>query len=652
MRSNCAPESGTQSQYAKSAGQSPLPGYVLIEPLGRGGFGEVWKCEAPGGLHKAMKFVSGDVTDSVVAGASESAQLRQEYTAFQQVKAIRHPFLLSLERVELIDGELIMVMELADQQLGDRFEECRKEGMPGVPREELIGYLREAAEALDVISDKYGLQHLDVKPANLFLTGGHVQVGDYGLVSRLDGKKGGETPGLTPRYAAPEVLRGQIHTRSDQYSLALVYFELLTGSFPYTARNVQAMMMQHLTAAPDLTALPESDRGAVGMALSKQPEARFDSCAAFIRALIGAGRPVGGGLLVTPAPRRSAPVAAPPRAGHVFGPSAAGAPTRGPAGADETTHDVPQFNTPAQPLRRGYPPPHDVLTPAPIEQMVSRPQPPTGVVLEQIHSVVPIGWLTGRGSAIAARPSAQMVNAIVSAAQAATGGAAEMGTVNRGADGAWGCRFLTTIDPRVAQVKLDLLWEEGGVTMDTRTDNRVVFRRMVPPPPPTGLFGFGKKPKPPNAGLEVVVDLPDPKSGTGEVSARGRFFGDPPADFTKSNEKAIVRLLEGIRRTLNNVTERRKHPRIPAAFPLTIYALHSDGRVEPSLQGLCHDVSAGGMALFCAAKPTTKYLFVAFEDVPGTTGLAILLQVIRADWQHDEVFICGRFRLDIGSAAE
>jgi eukaryotic-like serine/threonine-protein kinase len=45
--------------YTKRPGEEPISGYVLVEPLGRGGFGEVWKCEAPGGLHKAIKFVAG-----------------------------------------------------------------------------------------------------------------------------------------------------------------------------------------------------------------------------------------------------------------------------------------------------------------------------------------------------------------------------------------------------------------------------------------------------------------------------------------------------------------------------------------------------------------------------------------------------------------
>src|SRR5687768_8957886 len=121
MSSVSASEPNAHSKYTKTPGTEPIPGYVLLEPLGRGGFGEVWKCEAPGGLLKAVKFVAGDPEASMLGGR----HLRREYEAFQQIKSIRHPFLLSLERVELLDGELVMVMELADRQLGDRFHECR-----------------------------------------------------------------------------------------------------------------------------------------------------------------------------------------------------------------------------------------------------------------------------------------------------------------------------------------------------------------------------------------------------------------------------------------------------------------------------------------------------------------------------------------------
>ncbi len=644
MPPDCAPDVGAPPLYTKAAGYSPLPGYVLIEPLGRGGFGEVWKCEAPGGLHKAIKFV---VSDTFVG---DDAQLRQEYEAFQQVKAIRHPFLLSLERVELLDGELVMVMELADRQLGDRFAECRKDGLPGIPREELVGYLREAAEALDVIGAKYGLQHLDVKPANLFLTAGHVQVGDYGLVSKLDaGKTGADNRGMTPRYAAPEVLAGQIHTRSDQYSLALVYFELLTGGFPFSGRNVQTLMMQHMMLPPDLTTLPEADRPAVAIALAKKPEDRFETCAAFVTALANVGR------AVPAAPAARSGLIAPASTAHVCEPGTASAPTHGPGGTNETLRHDPAFTTPVprrHPPRPTFATPHDVLTPAPVEQMAGRPAPFNTIQLDRILSAIPVAWLQGRHGTRPTRPAVQLVSAVLRAAETESGVKAELGAVNRDPDGTWGCRFLTTIDPRVAAVKLDLLWEEGGVTMDSRTAGRVVFRKLAQVPVQTGLFGFGKKPKPPDSGLEVIVELPERTGpGTTEVSVRGKFFGGPPADFLRSGEKTIVRMLDGIRRTLNNVEERRKHPRVPAAFPLTLYPLHSDGRLEKPMKSMCHDVSAGGLALFCGAKPPAKYAYVTFEDVSGLADIALLFQIIRAEWRADEVLITGRYRLDLDPEA-
>src|SRR3954451_9072561 len=96
--------------YLHSPDTEPIPGYRLLEPLGKGGFGEVWKCEAPGGLLKAIKFVRGSH-----ALDQSGSNAEQELRALEHIKSIRHPFLLGTERVEVIDGDLVIVMELADR---------------------------------------------------------------------------------------------------------------------------------------------------------------------------------------------------------------------------------------------------------------------------------------------------------------------------------------------------------------------------------------------------------------------------------------------------------------------------------------------------------------------------------------------------------
>ena len=86
-----------------------IPGYRLTSRLGKGAFGEVWKCDAPGGLPKALKRVR-----SFAGAHGESDIIQLERDALDRIKAVRHPFLLTLDRVEIVDGELIVVMELAD----------------------------------------------------------------------------------------------------------------------------------------------------------------------------------------------------------------------------------------------------------------------------------------------------------------------------------------------------------------------------------------------------------------------------------------------------------------------------------------------------------------------------------------------------------
>src|SRR5437764_1374213 len=202
----------------------PIPGYRLIEPLGSGGFGEVWKCEAPGGLVKAIKFVPAN--NSLLDGPCRSTE---ELRAIERIKDIRHPFLVSMERVEVVDGDLVIVMELADKSLDDLLQEALTAGQPGLPRADVLRYLTEAAEVLDLMNLEYGLQHLDIKPRNLFLVRGHVKVADFGLVNSLANLNGQAAPScavgaITPSYASPECFQGKISLFSDQYSLAVVYY--------------------------------------------------------------------------------------------------------------------------------------------------------------------------------------------------------------------------------------------------------------------------------------------------------------------------------------------------------------------------------------------------------------------------------------------
>ncbi len=415
----------------RKPGDEPLPGYTLTRPLGRGGFGEVWACIAPGGLRKAVKFVS-------AGDDGEAAQFRQELDAFERIKEIRHPFLLSLERVEVVGSELVMVMELADQQLQDRFNDCRAAGLRGIPRTELVAYLTEAAEALDLITEQYGLQHLDVKPANLFVTAGHVKVGDYGLVASLDAAGDGHR-GLTPKFVAPEVLRGSVHTRSDQYSLALVYCELLTGVFPYPARTPQQMMLAHVSSPPDVAALPACDQGPVWTALQKKPEDRFPSCIDFVQALREADYlpeheppqppappPAGRSSVI---PRMTRVVDTTPPAGELTGrhprpPLPGEAPRPGEMTKNATWKTVPRLVTPGmsnagarlvtpgmsnagtRPVPPGAsrpgiqlppppPPPRGPFSAADDDLPVAEPEPAGRVRVNPIKSVIPVGLLRG-----------------------------------------------------------------------------------------------------------------------------------------------------------------------------------------------------------------------------------------------------------------
>jgi serine/threonine protein kinase len=270
-------------------GAEPIPGFRLIERLGGGSFGEVWKAEVPGGLLKAMKFVYGEIGSTDALDDGESNRAEQERKSLDRIKMVRHSSILSVERIDEIDGQLIITSELADRTLWDRFNECRKQGLPGLPRDELMNMMLETAQALDFLS-LHELQHLAIKPQHLLLLHDNIKLGGLSMVHALD-KRGAAamrfSDGLNLAYTAPECFDGWFTYSTDQYSLAIVYQEMLTGQRPFAGATKQ-LALQHLQGKPDLSSLPAIYRPACARALSKSPDDRFLACEHFVRALSAA----------------------------------------------------------------------------------------------------------------------------------------------------------------------------------------------------------------------------------------------------------------------------------------------------------------------------------------------------------------------------
>lgn len=311
-----------------SVGDQPVPGagYRLAEFLGRGGFGEVWKATAPGGAEAAVKIIR--------LGSREG---RKELRALQLVKRIHHTHLVPIiafwiksDKGEILDdeavlhadqqetapcsaggvrtmivdseqataafdspGELIIAMGLGEQSLYDRLQQCRSEGLPGIPDEELLGYLEDSAGAIDYLnspihdlgSGPAGIQHCDIKPHNLVLVGGSVQVCDFGL-ARMMGADRATTAAASVGYAAPECLvQGKPSDSTDQYCLAVSFVELKTGQLPYRDLTMVAVMEAKRRDDLDLSKLPTAAQAVIRRATSSDPAKRYGSCREMVRAL-------------------------------------------------------------------------------------------------------------------------------------------------------------------------------------------------------------------------------------------------------------------------------------------------------------------------------------------------------------------------------
>jgi hypothetical protein len=112
-------------------------------------------------------------------------------------------------------------------------------------------------------------------------------------------------------------------------------------------------------------------------------------------------------------------------------------------------------------------------------------------------------------------------------------------------------------------------------------------------------------------------------------------------------QEALPKLLGEVRRELGNVEDRRKHPRILNDGPVSVYPIHSAGGIEVPIPGHCLDVSAGGVCLVVERHPSTKYVYVTFDDIEAVADQAILIRMLRMQTNRNALLCAGMYRTDL-----
>jgi serine/threonine-protein kinase len=259
--------------------------FVVAQELGRGGFGEVYLAKQP----RMNRDVAIKVLLPRVAENGEIVA-RFEREAFAAA-SLSHPNVLSVFDFDF-DGE-VGVWFLAMQYVpGGR----SLDDILGQPIElaEVARIITAVASGLDAAHNR-GIVHRDVKPGNVLLDEDRPLLTDFGI-AHLGSMAAITAMGVavgTPAYMSPEQAMGKpVVPASDQYSLAIMTYEMLAGRPPFLG-DALSLVQQQVQAAPPSLAnfnpkVNAAARAAITLALSKTPEERYESCSAFARALTNA----------------------------------------------------------------------------------------------------------------------------------------------------------------------------------------------------------------------------------------------------------------------------------------------------------------------------------------------------------------------------
>jgi hypothetical protein len=259
--------------FSYAPGSRPLDGYVIKRGVGQGGFGEVYFAVSDAGKEVALKVVR--------------RNLDVELRGVTQCLNLKHPNLVGLYDVRVDkDGNHWIVMEYV---AGRRLVDVMTEHPQGLPLGEALRWFRGIAAGTAYLHQS-GIVHRDLKPANLFIENDLVKLGDYGLAKFISvSRRSGQTESVgTVHYMAPEIANGRYGKQIDIYALGVILYELTTGRVPFDGESVGEILMKHLTAEPDLAAVPEAVRPAVAAALAKDPELRPKSVDEFLAMVDGA----------------------------------------------------------------------------------------------------------------------------------------------------------------------------------------------------------------------------------------------------------------------------------------------------------------------------------------------------------------------------
>jgi serine/threonine protein kinase len=284
----------------QTAGVSPdiqigtmLATYRIESVLGRGGMGVVYLAQDV----RLERKVAVKVPPADLAG---DESFRKRFTRESRMAAaIDHPNIIPVYDAGEAEGVLYIAMRYVD---GTDLRDVLIAGGP-LPAHRTLAVLRQVAGALDAAHAR-GLVHRDVKPGNVMIASGesleaedHIYLTDFGLTKRTAAETHITAVGQfvgTIDYVAPEQIEGRdVDGRTDQYSLACVFYECLTGAVPYRRDSEVGVLFAHMSDPPPRISavrpdLPAGLDDVLGTAMAKTKEERYGSCAEFIAAALRA----------------------------------------------------------------------------------------------------------------------------------------------------------------------------------------------------------------------------------------------------------------------------------------------------------------------------------------------------------------------------